>query len=377
MCSSKSATKKFLSGNEAVVEGALMAGLRFYAGYPITPSSEIAGILSSRLPKIGGKFIQMEDEIGSLAACLGASLCGVKVMTATSGPGLSLMLENVGMAIMAEIPCVIVDVQRGGPSTGLATKVGQGDVQQVRWGSHGGYPVIALSPSSVPETVALTIEAFNLAEKFRVPVFLMTDKVVGHMREDVDLGAFRAYPVIDRQIASTEQDFLPYGARSLTDVPAMSPFGGPHLVRASSTTHDQRGIPTSDTEKIAFKNERLYRKINDRADEICRWEADLQPGADCLVVSFGISARSGHQAVIEIRESGRKVNFLKLLTLWPFPEKAVQEAARGVKKVVVPELNWGQVALEVERVLGPEIPVIRINKNDGTVIWPEEIVAVI
>ncbi|MFH1862532.1 MAG: 2-oxoacid:acceptor oxidoreductase subunit alpha, partial [bacterium] len=190
---------KFISGNEAVAEGAMIAGCQFYGGYPITPSSEIASHMSVRLPKVGGKFIQMEDEIGSLAACLGASLCGLKVMTATSGPGLSLMLENVGMAIMAEVPCVIVDVQRGGPSTGLATKVGQGDVQQVRWGSHGGYPVIALAPATVAETVELTIEAFNLAEKFRVPVFLMTDKVIGHLREDVDLDAFQEYPIINRQ----------------------------------------------------------------------------------------------------------------------------------------------------------------------------------
>jgi 2-oxoglutarate ferredoxin oxidoreductase subunit alpha len=366
--------KKFLSGNEAVVEGALIAGLGFYAGYPITPSSEIASLLSVRLPKMGAKFIQMEDEIGSLAACLGASLCGLKVLTATSGPGLSLMLENVGMAIMAEVPCVIVDVQRGGPSTGLATKVGQGDVHQVRWGSHGGYPIIALAPSNIPETVELTIEAFNLAEKFRVPVFLMTDKTIGHMREDVDLDSFKSYPLVQRQIAPANQEFLPYRAGSLTDVPPMSPVGGPHLVRASSTTHDQYGVPTSDVDQIAFKNERLYRKITDRAQEICRWEADLTPGAEALVVSFGISARSGQAAVFEARQAGKKVNFLKLLTLWPFPEEAVREAAAGVKKVIVPELNWGQVALEVERVLGPQIPVVRVNKTDGTVIWPEEII---
>jgi 2-oxoglutarate/2-oxoacid ferredoxin oxidoreductase subunit alpha len=374
MSGPKSTRKKFLSGNEAVVEGALLAGLGFYGGYPITPSSEIAGLLSARLPKGGGKFIQMEDEIGSLAACLGASLCGLKVMTATSGPGLSLMLENVGMAIMAEIPCVIVDVQRGGPSTGLATKVGQGDVQQVRWGSHGGYPIIALAPSSVPETLQLTLEAFNLAEKFRTPVFLMTDKVIGHMREDVDLEAFREYPLVNRITASAEEEFVPYRAATLTEVPAMSPFGGPHLVRASSTTHDEHGRPTSDVAKIGFKNERLQRKIMDRAAEICMWQDDLQPGADSLIVSFGISARSGHQAAIEARQAGKKVNFLKLLTLWPFPEEAVRNAARGIRKVIVPELNWGQVALEVERVLGPEIPVIRVNKTDGTVIWPEEII---
>jgi 2-oxoglutarate ferredoxin oxidoreductase subunit alpha len=369
--------KKFLSGNEAVVEGALLAGLGFYAGYPITPSSEIASHLSVRLPKIGGKFIQMEDEIGSLAACIGASLCGLKVMTATSGPGLSLMLENVGMAIMAEVPCVIVDVQRGGPSTGLATKVGQGDVQQVRWGSHGGYPVIALAPSSVPETVQLTIEAFNLAEKFRVPVFLMTDKVIGHMREDVDLEAFKDYPVVNRRVAPAGEEFLPYRAEKLTDVPLISHFGGPHLVRASSTTHDERGVPTSDQEKITRKNERLFRKITDRADEICIWRVDLQPGADTLIVSFGISARSGHQAAIEARQAGKKVSFLKLLTLWPFPDDAVRAAAKRVRQVIVPELNWGQVAVEVERVLGPAIPVIRVNKTDGTVIGPEEITSVL
>ena len=365
--------KKFLSGNEAVVEGSLMAGLGFYAGYPITPSSEIASHLSMRLPKIGGKFIQMEDEIGSLAACIGASLCGMKVMTATSGPGLSLMLENVGMAIMAEVPCVIVDVQRGGPSTGLATKVGQGDVQQVRWGSHGGYPVIALAPSTVSETVQLTIEAFNLAEKFRVPVFLMTDKVIGHMREDVDLDAFKDYPILNRKTAPANDEFLPYRAASLTEVPAMSPYGGPHLVRASSTTHDEQGRPTSDTIKITAKNERLHRKIMDRSAEICIWRADLQPGADTLIVSFGISARSGQQAAVEARQAGKKVSFLKLLTLWPFPDDAVRAAAKGVRKVIVPELNWGQVAVEVERVLGPQIEVVRVNKTDGTVIWPEEI----
>ncbi|TKJ40023.1 2-oxoglutarate synthase subunit alpha [candidate division LCP-89 bacterium B3_LCP] len=369
--------RKFISGNEAVVEGALIAGCRFFGGYPITPSSEIAGHLSTRLPQIGGKYIQMEDEIGSLAACIGASLCGEKVMTATSGPGLSLMLENVGMAIMAEVPCVIVDVQRGGPSTGLATKVGQGDVFQVRWGSHGGYPVIALAPSTIAETVEMTIEAFNLAEKYRVPVFLMTDKVIGHMREDVDLESFAGYPIINRKVAPPDGEFLPYRAENLTDVPPMSPYGGLHVVRASSTTHDQRGVPTPDPEKITFKNSRLYHKIQDKAGEICRWEADLMPGADSLVVSFGISARSGKQAVVEARASGMKVNFLKILTLWPFPEEAISEAARGVNKVVVPELNWGQVALEVERVLGADVNVIRVNKTDGTIICPEEIIQVL
>ena len=366
--------RKFLSGNEAVVEGALIAGCRFYAGYPITPSSEIAGHISVRLPQIGGKFIQMEDEIGSLAACIGASLTGVKVMTATSGPGLSLMLENVGMAIMAEVPCVIVDVQRGGPSTGLATKVGQGDVLQVRWGSHGGYPVIALAPSTVTETIELTIEAFNLAEKYRGPVFLMTDKVVGQMREDVDLEAFGNHPIINRKTAPPDGEFLPYRAESTTDIPPMSPYGGPHIVRASSTTHNQTGRPTSDIDQITFKNSRLYSKIQSNADQIHRSELDRQPKAEKLVVSFGISARSGHQAVIEARADGHKINFLKLLTLWPFPDEAVRKAAKGVKKVVVPELNWGQVALEVERVLGPEIRVVRVNKTDGTIIHPEEII---
>ncbi len=367
--------KKFLSGNEAVVEGAMIAGCRFFGGYPITPSSEIAAHISARLPQVGGKYIQMEDEIGSLASCIGASLTGLKVMTATSGPGLSLMLENVGMAIQAEVPCVIVDVQRGGPSTGLATKVGQGDVHQVRWGSHGGYPVIALASSTIAETVEFTIEAFNLAEKFRVPVFLMTDKIIAQLREDVDLDSFKDYPIINREPASENDEFLPYRAESLTDVPAMSAFGGKHLVRASSTTHDQRGIPTSDPEKITFKNERLFRKIQDRADEICRWESDLQTGADAMVVSFGISARSAKQAVIEARAAGKKVNFLKLQTLWPFPDKAVQEASEGVSRIVVPELNWGQVALEVERVVGKNIETILVNKTNGLIIQPEEIIA--
>jgi len=365
--------KKFISGNEAVVEGALIAGCSFYAGYPITPSSEIASHLSVKLPRVGGKFIQMEDEIGSLAACLGASLCGHKVMTATSGPGISLMLENVGMAIMAEIPCVIVDVQRGGPSTGLATKVGQGDMQQVRWGSHGGYPVIALTPSTVEEVVKMTIEAFNLAEKYRVPTFLMTDKVIGHLREDVDLEALKTHPVINRKLAGEDEEFLPYRAETVTDVPAMSPFGGPHLVRASSTTHDQYGVPTSDQEKITFKNERLFRKIQNNADDICLYESDLIPKADALVVSFGISARSSLQAIKEARAEGKKVNFLKLLTFWPFPDKAVKEAAKGVKKVIVPELNWGQAAVEVERILGSGVEVVRINKTNGVIIKPEEI----
>ncbi len=365
--------KKFLSGNEAVVEGAMIAGCRFFGGYPITPSSEVAAHMSVRLPQVGGKYIQMEDEIGSLAACLGASLTGLKVMTATSGPGLSLMMENIGMGIMAEVPCVIVDVQRGGPSTGLATKVGQGDVHQVRWGSHGGYPVIALAPSTVAETLELTIEAFNLAEKYRVPVFLMTDKTVGHLREDVDIDAYKDYPIVNRKVAPANEEFLPYRAEKMTDVPAMSPYGGPHLVRASSTTHDQYGRPTSVPEKITAKNERLYRKVEDNADDICRCDSDIQPGADTLVVSFGISARSGMQAVVDARKAGKKVNFLKLMTLWPFPEKAVLEAAKGVKRIVVPELNWGQVVREVERIIDSNIEVVPINKTNGTLIDPEEI----
>ncbi|MBU1881837.1 2-oxoacid:acceptor oxidoreductase subunit alpha, partial [bacterium] len=263
--------------------------------------------------------------------------------------------------------------QRGGPSTGLATKVGQGDMQQVRWGSHGGYPIIAMTPSTIEEVVKFTIEAFNLAEIYRVPVFVMTDKVIAQLREDVDLDSLQNYPITNRKIAGSSEEFLPYRAETVTDVPAMSPFGGPHLVRASSTTHDQHGRPTSDPEKIAFKNERLFRKIQDNSDSICQYQSDLMPEAEALVVSFGISARSSLQAVAEARAAGKKVNFLKLLTFWPFPDKAVQDAARGVKKVIVPELNWGQAAVEVERVLGSQIDVIRINKTNGLIIQPEEI----
>jgi 2-oxoglutarate ferredoxin oxidoreductase subunit alpha len=365
-----------MQGNEACVEGALAAGCRFYGGYPITPSSEIAELLSRKLPEVGGRFIQMEDEIASIAAVIGASIGGAKAMTATSGPGFSLMQENIGYAAMTEIPCVIVNVQRTGPSTGLPTKPAQGDVMQSRWGTHGDHPIIVLSPTSVLETYLLTVRAFNLSEKYRTPVILLMDEVVGHMRERVDLPAPVTLEVTDRIAAHVPPEwYFPYEDTS-TDVPPIASFGEGYRYHVTGLFHDRSGFPTERLDEIGAWISRAFGKIEQHRQDIISFEEDCPRDARILVVGYGASARSARHAVKQARAKRYKVGFFKLETIWPFPEEAVERLGAQCRKVIVPEMNLGQLALEVERVVGRQ-KVTRINRADGEMIAPQQILAAI
>jgi 2-oxoglutarate ferredoxin oxidoreductase subunit alpha len=365
-----------LQGDEACVDGAITAGCRFFAGYPITPATEIAERLSRRLPQVGGKFIQMEDEIASLAAVIGASVGGAKAMTATSGPGFSLMQENIGYAAITEIPCVIVNVQRMGPSTGRPTRSSQGDVMQARWGTHGDHPIIALSPSSVRETFDLTIQAFNFSERYRTPVILLMEEIIGHMRERVDLPDPETIEIEERPKTTVPPDwYKPYENYPL-DVPPLVPFGEGYRYHITGLHHDERGYPTDRPDEIRPWQRRMQLKIERSLSDILLYAEDEDEDAETLVIAYGSVARTAHHAVREARERGRKVSFLKLQTIWPFAEEVVEHAAAKVEHVVVPEMNMGQLVLEVERVAGRQ-RVHRVNKADGTIMQPTEILAAI
>ena len=367
-------TVQLLQGNRACALGALAVGCRFFAGYPITPSSEIAEIMSRELPRLGGKFIQMEDEIASLAAVIGASVGGLKAMTATSGPGFSLMQENIGYAVVAEIPCVIVNVMRAGPSTGLPTSPSQGDVMQARWGTHGDHPSIALAPSSVRDAFDLTVAAFNFAEKLRMPVFVLMDEVVGHMRERVDLVEVGPEDIVNREMPTVPPEWYEPFGNPPSDVPALAPFGEGYRYHITGLLHDSRGFPTSRLDEIQPWIERVFRKVQRNQDEICMWEADGVEDARVLVVAYGSTARSARQALkIARARYRRKVGLLTLKTLWPFPEEVVANAAEHVQRVVVAEMNLGQIALEVERIVGLS-KVLRVGRADGQMVTPDQIV---
>ena len=364
---------QLMQGNEALAEGALGAGCRFFAGYPITPASEIAERLSYRLPQMDGTFIQMEDEIASMGAVIGASLAGVKSMTATSGPGFSLMQENLGFACVAEVPCVVVDVMRGGPSTGLPTNPSQGDVMQARWGTHGDHPIISLCPSSVLECFSLTVKAFNLSERYRMPVILLLDEVVAHMREKVVLPEADQVEVIDRVKPSVPPEwYLPYEDTSF-GVPAMGIFGEGYRYHVTGLVHDIRGFPTLRQDEIEPFLFRLFRKISTHFDDIQMVESFLTEDADWVIVAYGSVARSAHHAMMEARAQGIKVGLMKLITLWPFPRRFVEPLSRAGKTLLVPEMNMGQISREVKRVNQGMTPVITLNKIDGTLITPKEI----
>ncbi len=363
-----------MQGNEAAVEGAIAAGMRFFAGYPITPSTEIAEGCARRLPQEGGKFIQMEDELASIAAVLGASAAGMKAMTATSGPGFSLMQENIGYGAMAEIPCVIVDVQRAGPSTGLPTSPSQADYMQARWGTHGDHPVIALSPSSVRETYTLIIRAFNLAEKYRTPVIFLMDEIVGHMREGVELPNPNELIINHRKMsfhdgANKQCYFVPEGEY----VPAMKPFGHGERYNITGLAHDQSGFPTNSSQIAGKLCQRLMDKVEKNVDHICRVEEYAMDDAETAVVCFGGGARAVMEAVLQARAEGRKVGMFRPITVWPFPEKALKARLPQLKRILMVEHNHGQMLLEVQRVAGNEKPVDFLGRIDGTVITPEEI----
>jgi len=362
-----------LQGNEAVVEGALRAGCLFFAGYPITPATEISEILSVRLPARKGTFIQMEDEIASVGAVIGASLAGVKSMTATSGPGFSLMQENLGFAVMAEAPCVVVNVMRGGPSTGLPTLPAQGDVMQARWGTHGDHPVIVLAASTVRECFDLTVCAFNLSERFRNPVILLLDEVVAHMREKVELPPDDAIPIINRMRPKVPPEwYVPY-EDTPDGVPAMADFGEGYRYHVTGLTHDVRGFPTERPDEIGPFMARLFRKVSQHMEEIHQGEFYLTDDAEIVVIAYGSVARSAKRAVRDARAHGIRAGLLKLNTLWPFMRAAVEKVLGNARVLVVPEMNMGQISREVKRVNQGKARVRGVNKLDGTMITPDEI----
>lgn len=362
-----------LQGNEACVKGALLAGCRFYAGYPITPATEIMEIMAREMPKARGAFIQMEDEIASLGAVIGASLAGAKSMTATSGPGFSLMQEHIGFACMAEVPCVIVDVMRAGPSTGLPTQASQGDVMQARWGTHGDHPIIALAPSSVYEFMELTVQAFNLSERYRTPVIILVDEVVAHMREGIVLPSKEDLEVEERPKPTVPPEwYIPYGDPG-TGVPPMSPFGDGYRYHVTGLYHDVRGYPTTRKDEVEPLIHRLFSKISRDFDRLQWFDSFYTEDAQITVIAYGCVARAALRAVKEAREKGLKVGLIKLKLLWPFMRHTIAEVLENSSAVLVPEMNMGQLSREVKRLAQAKCEVITLNKVDGTLITPLEI----
>lgn len=369
--------REFIDGAEAIARAALHAGCDFFAGYPITPATPILLHMARELPKVGGVAIQGEDEIASMGFCIGAAMTGSRVLTATSGPGLSLYSENVGLAIMGEVPMVIVAVQRMGPATGGATTVAQGDIQFLRWGTSGGFPVIVLAPTSVAECYALTLKAFDLAERFRVPVFVATDKETVLSKATVAVSAWESVPVRARSAAPPDLPFVPYPQDAPQGVPAMSPLGGGHLLRFTTSSHDERGYLSKNAAQVDGLNRRLTTKVEDHMDEIGLVEADLDEGADVLVVSYGITARAVKEAVHRGRREGLSISSLTVHSLWPVPEGAILNVLEGVGRVVVPELNLGQYSREIERVVQGRARVEGLHRVDGELITPDQILAAV
>jgi 2-oxoglutarate ferredoxin oxidoreductase subunit alpha len=365
--------KHFMSGDHACAEGALAAGCRFFGGYPITPSTEIAERLARRLPEVGGVFIQMEDELGSIATIIGASAAGTRSMTATSGPGLSLMLENLGLAVMMEIPCIVVDMQRGSPSTGLPTMAGQSDVMQARWGSHGDYGIVAYSPWSPQEIFDLTILSFNTADRYRVPVILLADEVTGHMVERVVIPPEDQIERWERKRPQPSQhgQCKPFLADEDDLVPPIAHAGEGHRVHFTGLTHDERGYPDMTAETHHRLVTRLVEKIHRNADHIIRTEAYHLDDARIVVISYGCTARSAHRAVRTARKQGIPVGLLRLISIWPFPEQLIAELAGQVDTFIVAEMNLGQISGEVERVARQ--PVRGVFHAGGAMIPPEPI----
>jgi len=364
----------FMNGDIACAEGGISAGCRFFAGYPITPATEVAERMSERLPEVGGIYIQMEDELASMIAILGASWAGVKAMTATSGPGFSLMMENLGLGIMLETPCVLVNIQRAGPSTGLPTLTGQGDMMQARWGSHGLYSIIALSPSSPQECYEHTIKAFNLSEKYRIPVLVMADEIVGHMGERVVIPPPEDIPLIPRRKPTVPpEEYLPYKPDADL-VPPMANAGEGYRFHVTGLTHDEKGYPVMTAEAQDRLVRRLVDKIEKNKADIIEIEEDGIDGADVVVCSYGISARISQFAVECVRDEGIKVGMLRLVTVWPFPEETIRQIAKRVKAFVIPEINYGQIALEVERCAGGAANTILVSHMGGSAHRPETII---
>jgi len=369
----------FMLGDHACAEGALAADLDFFAGYPITPSTEIAEHLARRLPALGGRFVQMEDELGSMAAIIGASAAGARSLTATSGPGFSLMMENIGLAAMMEIPCVVADVQRASPSTGLPTMVGQSDILQARWGSHGDYGIIAYCPASPQECFDLTVRAFNAADQYRVPVFIMMDEVIGHMTERVIIPAANDLPMSHRKGPRTAPGGEPFFSFAPDEdlVPPIAHAGEGYKVHMTGLTHDERGYPALDPETHDKLINRLVDKIRLNASDIVMYDEIGVDDADTIVISFGCTARSARHAVNQARDERMKCGLLRLITVWPFPETRIRELIKrgNVKRFIVPEVNLGQLRREVERLT--DLPVLRLNHAGGTMPVPDAILELI
>jgi 2-oxoglutarate ferredoxin oxidoreductase subunit alpha len=363
--------RHYFSGNEAAAEGAIAAGCRFYAGYPITPSSELMERMAVRLKEIGGVFIQMEDEIASISAVIGASWAGGKAMTATSGPGFSLMQEAIGYAAFTETPCVIVDVQRAGPCTGQATRVGSGDIMQAKWGSHGDYQVIALSPWSVQEMYDLTIRAFNLSERYRVPTMILADEAIGHLRETIDLPD--RVEIWERK---KKKGAPPFGTDEEDGVPPMPAFGEGERIAVTGSTHDPYGFRKTDDPEVHAK---LVGRINDKIlknrDKIVETETYFLEDSEIAMIGYGFTARTSLFVAKQLRKEGLKIGLLRLKTLWPFPEEAVREMGKKVKTIVVPEMNQGQVAGEVRKYCS--CGVVPLGQTNGEIIRPEKMIEVL
>lgn len=366
---------EFWSGNEVVAEAAIAAGCRFFAGYPITPSSEVAHIMSHRLPQVGGKFIQMEDEIAAMGAVVGASLTGAKTMTATSGPGFSLKQENIGYAAMIEAPCVVVNVMRGGPSTGLPTALAQADVMQARWGTHGDRPVIALTPAYLDEVYTETIRAFNLAERFRTPVFVLIDEVIGHLSERVEIPDPSEITLLDRPRPTVGPDeYIPYDS-SQSDVPPLADYFSGYRFHMTGLNHDRTGFPTTDPKICQAENVRLIRKVEANIAEIEKFEETHLEDAEIVIVAFGSTARAAAVAIRDARGQGIKVGLFRPLTLWPFPEERMKQLAAQAKGIIVAEANLGQLVYEVDRLVVGKCKIARVNKVGGVPIYPGEVFA--
>ena len=369
---------QLLQGNEAVVEGGIAAGMKFYAGYPITPSTEIAERSALRLPQVGGKFIQMEDEIGGIAAALGASVAGLKSMTATSGPGFSLKQENIGYAAIAEIPIVIVDVQREGPSTGLPTSPSQGDLMQSKWGTHGDHPVIVISPSSVQECYTEAVRAFNMAERFRVPVIFLMDEIIGHLREGCELIPPEELEISDRRVDRSFNGTLAYAVQEGNYVPEYAPFGEGDKFNVTGLFHDLDGFPTNDNNITDTQERRLLDKIRMRRDRIQKWEEVDCEDCETLIVCFGGTARAVQGAMEDAKDMDFvKIGMFRPITVWPFPEEALLKVIKEnkhLRQIIVAEHNDGQILLEVQRIVEGRVPVDFLGKIDGTTITPTDVI---
>ena len=364
-----------MQGNEACARGAIFAGVRFFGGYPITPSTEIAEVMAKELPKIGGKFIQMEDEIAGMAVIIGASLTGKKVLTATSGPGFSLKQENLGYACITEVPCVVVNVMRGGPSTGLPTSPAQSDLMQAKWGTHGDHPAIVLSPSSVKECFTLAVKCVNLSEKYMTPVIFLMDEVIGHLREPINFDEMKNLTVLDRKRPSVgPEEYVSYSAGE-DKVPALAPFGTGYRYHVTGLTHSENGFPTMVPAEVDRMYRRIMEKVEEHLDEILEWESIDTDDADVVLVAYGSTARSAKEAKKLLNQQGLKVGIFRPITIWPFPEAELKKIAAHVKAIVVPEMNLGQLKLVIDRIAGGACQVVGVNKVDGELVTPEEIVA--